>query len=48
MSMEIDDEYTRRLDATLAQFPPMSEDARRKLVQLYEAIDVTQVQADSA
>ncbi|WP_257040224.1 hypothetical protein [Streptomyces sp. OK228] len=44
--MEIDDEYTRRLDATLAQFPPMSEDARRKLVQLYEEIEVSQ--ADSA
>ena len=46
--MEIDDDYTRRLDEILAQFPPMSEDARRRLVQLYEGIDVTQVQADSA
>lgn len=45
MLVEIDDDYTCRLDATLAQFPPMSEDARRKLIQLYEAIEVSQAES---
>lgn len=42
MAAEDDDDYTRRLDATLARFEPLSDDARRRLVQAYEAIDVSE------
>lgn len=34
-----DDDYETRLKRTLALFSPLSEESRRKLVQVYESID---------
>lgn len=46
--MQEPEDYARRLEETLARFPPLSDAARRKLVQLYEEIeDVTELR-DSA
>lgn len=42
------DEYARRLEELLAQFPPMADEARRRLVQLYETIEVTEEPAAEA
>lgn len=37
-----DEAYERRLKRVLAQFPPMSEESRRRLIQTYESIEATE------
>lgn len=41
MREEPDDEYLRQLRDMLGQFPPISEDARKRLIKTYESIDLT-------